>query len=133
MHTTRHNVKTRIKANITICSSTYCEEVEAETYLHFRGERIIHIDVENPKLEEIIGRKGGGYYKLIMDRGILIVDLSKLSPGLQLLMEIEGLSKQDVIIETRCYIRGKKGGLFIGIHDKHLLRLLESLRCRGRH
>lgn len=61
-----------------------------------------------------------------------MIDLSRLLLGLQLLIEIPGLSKQDVIIETKCYVRGKKRGLFIGTSNKHVLKLLEDLVKRHR-
>lgn len=134
MKTTKHDIKTKIEAHVTICSSTYCEKIpEAKVYLHFRKGRLAHIDVEHPRLEEILGRKGGGYYELSINGRILVIDLSKLLLGLQLLIEIPGLSKQDVIIETKCYVRGKKRGLFIGTSDKHVLKLLEDLVKKYRH
>ncbi len=121
-------IKKQIKANVILCSSTYCRELkEAKVYLHFKDNKLRHIDVEHIELEQFLGRKGGGYYKILLETDTLIVDLSKLLKGLQIILKIPDMEKADRNFVTTCYVRGKKKGLFIGFNDKRLCKILKDI------
>lgn len=103
---------------------------DAQVYIHLKGysrARVTHIDIEHPKLNEIIPPKRGGFYKLLWYPKGVEIDLSRLLPGLSIIVEDEALSKLLKPFEKSwCYVGGKQGGIFVGL-KKNLIKRLESL------
>ncbi len=120
-----HNAKVFVK---TSSSRTLLEN--AEVYIHLKGysrARVTHIDVEHPKLNEIIPVKGGGFYRILWHPRGIEISLSRLLPGLSIIIEDQILAKLMKPMEKSwCYVGGKAGGIFIGL-KKHLIERLEKL------
>ena len=102
----------------------------AEVYIHLKGysrARVTHIDIEHPKLNEIIPPRGGGFHRILWHPRGIEVNLSRLLPGLSIIVEDEVLAKLLKPMEKSwCYVGGKQGGVFIGL-KKHLIERLENL------
>ncbi len=102
----------------------------ADVYIHLKGysrARVTHIDIEHSKLNEIIPPKRGGFYRILWHPRGIEINLSRLLPGLSIIVEDEVLAKLLKPMEkTWCYVGGKQGGVFIGL-KKHLIERLEDL------
>ncbi len=102
----------------------------AEVYIHLKGysrARVTHIDVEHPKLNEIIPPKRGGFYRILWHPKGIEINLSRLLPGLSIIVEDKLLAKLLKPMEKSwCYVGGKQGGIFIGL-KKNLIERLENL------
>lgn len=86
-----------------------------------------HIDIEHAVLEQFFGHKGGGYYKALLEANTLVIDLSRLLKGSQIILRIPNTDKEHKDLTITCYIRGKKNGLLVGFHNKHLRKILENI------
>ena len=102
----------------------------ADVYVHLKGysrARVTHIDIEHSKLNEIIPPRGGGFYRIIWHPRGVEIDLSRLMPGLSIIVEDEVLAKLLKPMERSwCYVGGKQGGIFVGL-KRHLIERLEDL------
>jgi len=102
----------------------------AQVFIHLKGysrARVTHIDIEHPKLNEIIPPRSGGFYRLLWHPRGIEVSLSRLVPGLSIIVEDNTLAKLLKPMEKSwCYVGGKSGGIFIGL-KKHLIERLEKL------
>ncbi|WP_048192061.1 hypothetical protein [Pyrolobus fumarii] len=125
--------KIRVEARLQLCDNGSCRELDAAVYIHVRGwsrARVTHLDVEAPRLEDLVGGAGRGIYVRVVGapRGIIVVPEGG---EWRLVIESSDPTLHVLSVGESCigFLGGKRGGIFLGLqspYHKRLERLAEE-------
>jgi len=107
---------------------------DAVVYLHIRGWSrafVTHLDVESPRLNEVVARPRQGFYAKwrYLPLGLVVECLRGIVPCT---LRIRNRSFFDHVLklgeEGWCFVGGKVGGVFIGFRKEIIVRLEDVAR-----
>ena len=107
---------------------------DAEVYLHIKGWSrafVTHLDVESPRMNQVIARPRQGFYAKWRYLPIgLVVDAARaLKPCI---LRIKNCSLFNEVFtigeESWCFVGGKVGGIFIGFRRDVIARLEDAAK-----
>lgn len=117
-----------VEANVYLITLKGIERVNADVYIHVKGyslARVTHLDIESPKLNEIMPPGASAFLPVIGTSRGFKVDFSRVRRGVKLLVESDLLAGRLLRDGERtwAYVGGKVGGIFIGFRKEYVVRL----------
>ncbi len=124
--------KLPVNAHVELCTSGGCRTIDARVYVHVKGwsrARVTHIDIEAPRLEQLIPGLGGrgAYVRVYGTRdGIVITPLN--TPTWKLVIRTSDPLLHPLQPGESCigFLGVKHGGVFLGLSSPYH-RILEQL------